>query len=100
MSEYNKVRLLVGKAYLTANEFKNFHKGDTIYGVDRSPEVVDVWGITEKEQAKEALSGYRCTYEQRFHGYEIREAALEYYEADEDGEFVSGSDFDLADEVE
>lgn len=39
----------------------------------------------------------RCSYEKMDEKrWEIEEYGLEYFESDEDGEFVAGSDFDLA----
>lgn len=47
-------------------------------------------------EAKAELAKYRCEY---YDGWAI-EYALEYFEADEDGEFVEGSDYELAESKE
>lgn len=92
---YNTIILKKGYARLTESEYKNFQKGDTIYGVDSEPEELKRWGIEDEEQAKEELAKYRCTYIES-NGWDIEEYALEYCECDSEGEFISGSDYELA----
>ena len=95
----NTIILRKGTARLTSGEMKNFTKGDTICGIDSNPEELKRWSIEQEEEAKKALSNLKCSYRQPNGSYTvIEEYALEYCECDEDGEFVSGSDFDLADE--
>ena len=57
------------------------------------------WDITDKEEAKKELSNLRCSYEKDNALYNVTEYALEYCECDENGNFVSGSDYDLAEEI-
>lgn len=93
----NTIILEKGYARLTEEEYKKFSKGDTIWGNDSNPEEIKRWSIDEKEQAMAELAKYKCEYS---HGYvwDIEEYAIEYCECDEDGEFVQGSDYDLAEE--
>jgi len=93
----NMIRLLYGECRATNEELKKFQKGDTIWGNDTSPEELKRWKIEEAEEAKEELSKF-CCKSVRYNEYltDIKEYALEYFEADENGEFIEGSDFDLA----
>lgn len=96
----NTIILLKGEAGLTnATEMKHFEKGDTIWGIDSTPEELRRWNIDQKEEAKEELAKYHCAYRSNGHMTWIDEYALEYCECDEDGEFMQGSDYELAEEV-
>lgn len=88
----NTIILKKGYAELTKKEYKSFEKGSTIWGADRSPEEIKRWDIDEKEQAELELAKYRCTYSDGI----IEEYALEYCECNEDGDFLQGSDYELA----
>ena len=94
----NTIRLLKGTASLTRSEMKKFEKGDTINGVDYEPEEIKRWSIEEKEEAKAELAKLKCSYNEYTEVTDIEEYALEYFEADEDGEFYEGSDFEFAEE--
>lgn len=94
----NTIILLKGEALLTRGEYKKFSKGDTIWGIDREPEEIKRWGIEQEQEAKEELTKYSCTYHENAETWNIEEYALEYCECDENGEFVQGSDFELAEE--
>lgn len=84
---------------LTREEFKGFKKGNTICGEDEYPvEKLKRWSIEDQQEAIEELSKYRCKYTEDGSLYNIEEYALEYCECDEDGEFIQGSDYDLAPE--
>ena len=96
MSYYNTIRLLKGKAFLTTREYKNFEPGDTIWGNDSDAEEISRWNEDEKEKALDALKKYKCSYQELNGMYDIEEYALEYFDSDEDGEFVAGSDYDIA----
>lgn len=91
------IRLLHGECRVTNEELKKFKKGDTIWGNDTDPEELKRWTIEEKEEAEEEIAKF-CCKSVRYNEYltDIEEYALEYFEADESGEFVDGSDFDLA----
>lgn len=91
----NTIILKRGYATLTNSEYKKFNKGDTIYGIDSEPEEIKRWNMEQKAQALVELNDYRCTYSGG-NVWNIEEYALEYCECDEDGEFVEGSDYDLA----
>lgn len=95
---YNTIILLKGKRYLTNQEYKKFKKGDTIWGVDNNSEVLKRWNITQKDEALEELKKYKCIYDTEGNNNLIEEYALEFFEADEDGEFIQGSDYELAEE--
>ena len=45
------------------------------------------------------LAKYKCEYKESGGCYSIKEFALMYCECDEDGEFVEGADFDMAEEA-
>ena len=94
----NTVRLLKGEAILTKSEVKNFHKYDTIWGDDGYPKELKKWNIKDKEEAKRELSKYRCKYDMGNPLSHITEYGLEYYEEDEDGNFITGSDYDFAED--
>ena len=84
---------------LTREEFKGFKKGNTICGEDEYPvEELKRCSIEDQQEAIEELSKYRCKYTEDGSLYNIEEYALEYCECDEDGEFIQGSDYDLAPE--
>ena len=44
---YNTIRLLHNKVSMTAREYKEFEHGDTLFGVDRNPEVLAKWVIED-----------------------------------------------------
>ena len=91
----NTIILQKGTAKLTNQEFKTFVAGGTIWGESAAPEEVKRWNIDQEQEAKEELTKYRCDY---YHGgvVDITEYAIEYCECDKDGEFLSGTDYDLA----
>lgn len=98
MDGVNTIILLKGELMLPKREYKCFEKGSTIWGVDRQPEEIKRWNIEQEQEAKAELAKLRCEYIKRPEMYDITEYALEYCECDEDGELVSGSNFDLAEE--
>lgn len=95
---FNTIQLLCGEATLTKSEYAKFSKGDTILGDWSAPEVLDTFSFDDKQKALDALAQYKCKYSEGTDLCRITEYALEYFVADEDGEFVSGSDFQIADE--
>ena len=92
---YNTIRLLKGEEVLTRKEYSRFSKGDTIFGIDSNAKELKRWDIDQEEEAKEELKKYQCEYDEGS-DVVISEYALEYFDSDEGGEFVSGSDYDLA----
>ena len=96
---YNTIILKKGEAILTPREYRDFCKGDTIWGDYRMPKELFRWPIEQEEEAKSELAKYKCEYRRGIEDYFISEYGLEYCECDEDGDFVSGSDFDLAEEI-
>lgn len=93
----NAIRLLKGERRLTNEELKKFKKGDTIWGNDENPEELKRWSIEQKEEAKKEFDALRCRYARyNEHLTDVEEYALEFFKADESGEFVEGSDFELA----
>ena len=94
----NTIILWSNEQRLTHDEYKIFSKGDTIWVKDDTPKVVKRWRMDEVEEAKRELSQYRCCYEKDGLLYNVTEYALEYCVCDEDGNFVCGSDYDLAEE--
>lgn len=96
METWNTIIMLKGESVLTYREMREFQKGDTIWGVDRVPQEVRRWEIGEEKAARAALAEKRCSY---LDGC-IEEYALQYCDVDENGEFVAGADYDLAEEEE
>ena len=95
---YNTIILKKGYATLTNKEMENFKKGNTIWGIDSEPVEVKRWSIEDKDDAREELGKYRCAYREGAY-VDIEEYALEYCSCDENGEFIEGADYDLADEL-
>lgn len=95
---YNTIILLKGERNLTKKEYESFSKGDTIFGIDSNPKEISRWGIKDEETAKAELEKYRCKYIVCGNSCSIIEYAAEYCETDSEGEYVSGSDFELAKE--
>lgn len=93
---FNTIILKKGEASLTENEYKKFAKGDTIFGNNSEPEEVKRWNIEDKEVAEKELSNYSCEYIEHVNSWSVKEWALEYCECDEDGDFIQGSDYNLA----
>ena len=93
---YNTIRLLKGTAFLTVKEYKNFEPGNTIYGIDSDAEEIFRWNSNEKEKALDTLKTYKCKYQESNGNYNIEEYALEYFDSNEDGEFILGSDYYIA----
>lgn len=93
---FNTIILKTGQATLTKGEYEKFQKGDAIFGIDSDPEELKRWVIEDEEDAKKELSKYSCKYIKRAECWDVQEYALEYCECDEDGEFIQGSDFELA----
>lgn len=93
----NTIILLSDYTRLTAQEYKSFERGDMIWGADSAAKEMRRWDISEKEEALRELEKYRCRYEEASGGdWLVEEYALQYCECDEDGEFIVGSDYDLA----
>lgn len=90
----NTIRLIHESMRLTKEEFKKFNKGDLL--LYESPEELKRWNINQKEEARIELKKYKCSYEKDGEFYNIEEYGLEIFEADEDGDFLVGSDFDFA----
>ena len=94
----NTIILKKGTRNLTNKEHKNFQKGDAVYGLNVEPEELKRWNIADKSEALKELSKHRCSYRRGCEDWQIEEFALEYCECNENGEFISGSDYDLAEE--
>lgn len=93
------IRLVKGYARLTNSEFSKFEKGDTIWSDGSNPEELNRWMAEDEAEALKALEAVRCRYEAyNSQLVEIEEFALEYFTADEDEEFLDGSDYQMADE--
>lgn len=95
----NTILLKEGYARLTKDEYSKFEKGDTIWGNNADPQTIAKWSLDDKDAARAELAKRRCSYNEGECLVTITEFALEYCEFDEDGEWASGSDFDLAEEA-
>lgn len=95
---YNTIKLLKGEGNITKKDFENFEAGDTIFGDNAEPVELARWVAEDEEEAKAALAEHNCTtsYGELQKTYYVEEYALEYCTCDEDGDFVDGSDYDLA----
>ena len=93
------IRLVKGYARLTNSEYKKFEKGSTIWGDGSNPEEINRWMAEDEAEAIKALEAVRCRYEAyNSQLMEVEEYALEYFVVDEDGEFIDGSDYQIAEE--
>lgn len=93
----NVSRLLKSEARLTSEELKGFEKGDLITGNDVNPEELKRWtGEGCREKALEELKKFNSSYYMGEQFVDVTEYAVETYEADESGEFLDGSDYDIA----
>ncbi|MDO5564932.1 MAG: hypothetical protein Q4F88_06870 [Eubacteriales bacterium] len=95
-----KIILVKGFANLTKREYTKFKKGDTIYGNDSEPKELQRWNETDENDALKELEKYHCVYDTRnSDGFTtIQEYALEWFDCDDDGEFISSSGYKFADE--
>lgn len=92
----NTIILKKAECRLTIQEFSSFDRGDAIYGNHCNPEELQRWNIEEEKEAYQRFKQFNCSYQQRFNYWNICEFALEFCECDEDGDFISGGDYDLA----
>lgn len=93
-------RLLKSEARFTKEELKGFEKGDLITGNDVNPEELKRWtGEGCREKAMEELKKFNSNYYMGEQLADVTEYAVETYEADEDGNFLDGSDYDIAEPV-
>lgn len=93
-------RLLKNEARLTKEELKGFEKGDLITGNDVNPEELKRWtGEGCREKAIEELKKFNSSYYMEEQLTDAIEYAVETYEADEDGNFLDGSDYDISEPV-
>lgn len=98
MDRENTIILQKGYARLTEREYKNFQKGDTIWGLNSEPEEIRRWNIEQKDEALAELEKYNCEYSGGY-VWDITEYALEFCECDEDGDPIQGADYELATEA-
>lgn len=75
---------------------KGFRKATRFFGVDSEPEELKRWVIEDEEEAKKELEKYNCEYAEYPECWGIKEYALEYCKCDKGGDFVEGSDYELA----
>lgn len=97
-------RLLHGNNRYSYKEFEKFEPLDTICGDASAPDEIKTWSEKDfdydfnamKETAMEELEGKFCssTYFEKL--IEVDEWSLEFYTADENGEFIEGSDYEPA----
>ena len=93
---YNTIILKHGVGSYTKKQFDNFVEGDCDCGENANPEELKRWTGDQYGLAKAELTKYRCSY-RKSGGYVFAdEYALEYCNTDEDGEFLDGSDLDIA----
>lgn len=93
-------RLLKSEARSPREELKGFEKGDLITGNDVNPEELKRWtGEGCHENALEELKKFNSSYYIGEQLADVTEYAVETYEADEDGDFLEGSDYDFAEPV-
>lgn len=92
---FNTIILKHGNNRYTNKDYQ-FEKGDTIWGEYSDPEEIKRWNINQETEALEELKKYKCTYEIDHTFTFAEEYALEWCECDEDGEYIKGSNFELA----
>lgn len=94
----NTIILRKGESNMPTKMFESsFEKGDTIWGVDSDSVELMRFGIGQKGDAMKQLAEHKCSYLSSCGTTWIEEYALEFCECDEDGDFIQGSDFELAD---
>ena len=94
----NTIILEKGTRRLSRSEYNRFKEGDTIWDDNSDAKELKRWRADQEEEAKEELKKYKCKMSTNGDVYDIEEYALKYCECDDDGEFICGSDFDLAEE--
>lgn len=91
---HNRIRLITNSMTIPYKKWKNFNG---CFENDTYPTELKNWHISQKEEAEAELKRFRCNYKVCYDNtIEAEEYALEYYTADEDGEFLEGSDYDTA----
>ncbi len=80
------------------NKEHKFSKGDTIWGEYSNPKEIKRWNINQESEALEELKKYKCSYDIDKTFTFAEEYALEWCECDEEGEYIRGSNFELAEE--
>ena len=91
------IRLVKGYTRLTNSEYSKFEKGDTIWGDGSSPEELNRWVEEDEAEALKALEAVKCSYSNyNSQLVEVEEYALEHFTADEDGELLAGSGYQMA----
>lgn len=102
MNTYNTIILLHGSAVLTTKEFRKTLLGDRVFGVDSDPEEIARWPIAEEAAALAELKKYTCEISHRQWNRDalwyLDEYALEYCDCDENGEFICGANYTLAEQ--
>lgn len=78
----------------------SFVKGETIWDSEKGadPMVLKRWSIDEEEEAKKEFAKYKCCYWDGPSLFYAEEYALEYCTYDDEGEFLWGSDYYLAED--
>lgn len=94
----NRITLIHNYSRFTKSELKKFKRGDSLWGDCESPEELMHWDIADKAKAKAELAKYKNSYRYGYQLTDIDEYGLEYAEYDEDGEFVEGCDYDIAED--
>ena len=97
---YNTIILRHAEGSYTKKQFKNYSEGDCIYGPNTDPEELKRWTYDQLNEAKAELAKYKCTYDEHSDCVDVEKYALEYCDTNTDGEFVNGSDYDLAEREE
>lgn len=99
-SNFNTIIFKKGYKILTREEFRNFDKGDTIWGKDASPEILKYYSMGRIDEAKKALEDCYCKYKYFPSSgcYVIYEYVLEYCECNKYRDFIDGSTYEFAKE--
>ncbi len=67
---------------------------DALFGIDSDP--VEIGRFYEKAEAMEELSHRKCKVWESGNVWRVSGFAVETFDADDDGEFLTGSDYDMA----
>ena len=98
---YNTIILVHGSLNCPRRDWlRKVNPGDSIYGIDNNRKEIMRWSIDQEPNAKKELAKYKCTYAKTGNTIWADEYALEFCECDEDGEFIQGADFELAETEE
>lgn len=93
--------LIHGSSQCKARDWrKKIFPGEAVFGIDNNSQYIKKWPAEEEASAYKELSSKKCEYYRTGDTIWLDEWALMWCECDEDGEFISGADYELAEELD